>query len=114
MEDNIFARIVRGEIPVDKIYENEWVLAFRDINPQAPVHIVVVPKTPIENVLALTDDNREVAGAILIAAAHIARLLGVDGSGIRVVLNAGADGGQTVPYLHAHILGGRALAWPPG
>jgi histidine triad (HIT) family protein len=114
MEDNIFAKIARKEISVEAIYEDNWVIAFRDINPQAPVHALVIPKKSVENVLALTSDDRELAGAILLAAAEVARRLGVAETGIRVVFNAGGDGGQTVPHLHAHILGGRQLDWPPG
>jgi histidine triad (HIT) family protein len=114
LEDNIFARIARGEVPVEKVYEDEHTVAFRDISPQAPVHALVIPKKPIENVLALTAEDREVAGAVLLAAAEVARRLGVADSGVRVVFNAGTDAGQTVPHLHAHVLGGRPLAWPPG
>ena len=113
-EDNIFARIARKELPVETIYEDDLVIAFRDISPQAPVHALVIPKKPIENFLALTAEDCELAGAVLLAAGHVARLLGVAESGVRVVFNAGSDGGQTVPHLHAHVLGGRPLAWPPG
>lgn len=114
MEDNIFAEIVRGEVPVERIYEDDDVIAFRDISPQAPVHAIVIPKRGVENVLALTPNDRDLAGAVLVAAAEVARRLGVAESGVRIVFNAGADGGQTVPHLHAHVLGGRPLAWPPG
>ena len=114
MEDSIFAKIARKEIPVEIIYEDDFVLAFPDISPQAPVHMLVIPKRPIHNILDLTDDDREMAGALLLACATVARKMGVDASGIRVVLNANSDGGQSVPYLHAHVLGGRALTWPPG
>ena len=114
MEDNIFAKIARKEVPVEAIYEDEHVIAFRDVNPQAPVHALVIPKKSVENVLALTAEDRELAGAVLLAAAEVARRLGVAESGIRVVFNAGTDGGQTVPHLHAHVLGGRPLSWPPG
>ncbi len=114
MEDNIFAKIARGDVPIEIIYEDEWVLAFRDINPQAPVHALVIPKKPIVNILALGPDDREMAGALLLAAGEVARRLGVAETGVRVVFNAGGDGGQTVPHLHAHVLGGRAMSWPPG
>jgi histidine triad (HIT) family protein len=113
-EDNIFAKIARGEIEVQKIYEDEFVVAFPDINPEAPTHVLVIPKKPIENVLALTPEDREIAGAVLLAAGEVARRLGVAESGVRIVFNVGADGGQTVPHLHAHVLGGRPLTWPPG
>ncbi len=114
MEDNVFAKIGRGEVPVETIYEDEHVIAFRDVNPQAPVHALVIPKRPVENILALTPADLELAGAVLLAAAEVARRLGVAESGVRVVFNAGADAGQSVPHLHAHVLGGRKLAWPPG
>ena len=114
MEDNIFAKIGRGDVPVEIIYEDEHVVAFRDVNPQAPVHALVIPKKPVENVLALTPADRELAGAVLLAAAEVARRLGVAETGVRIVFNAGADAGQSVPHLHAHVLGGRKLAWPPG
>ena len=114
MEDNIFTRIGRGEVAVETIYEDDFVVAFRDVNPQAPVHALVIPKKPVENVLALTPTDRELAGAVLLAAAEVARRLGVAETGVRIVFNAGADAGQSVPHLHAHVLGGRKLAWPPG
>jgi histidine triad (HIT) family protein len=113
-QDNIFAKIARKEVPVEAVYEDDLVIAFKDISPQAPVHALVIPKKPVENVLALGPEDRELAGAVVLAAAEVARRLGVAESGIRVVFNAGADGGQTVPHLHAHVLGGRPLAWPPG
>ena len=114
MEDNIFAKIARGDVPVEAIYEDEHCIAFKDVNPQAPVHALVIPKKPVENVLALGPEDRQLAGAVLLAAAEVARRLGVAESGVRVVFNAGADGGQSVPHLHAHVLGGRHLNWPPG
>ena len=112
--DNIFAKIARKEVAVEAIYEDDHCIAFRDINPQAPVHALVIPKKPVENVLGLTAEDREMAGALLLAAGEVARRLGVAESGVRVVFNAGGDGGQTVPHLHAHVLGGRPLGWPPG
>jgi len=114
MEDTIFGKIARGEIAVEKVYEDEYVLAFPDLNPQAPVHILVIPKKPIKNILDLGPEDRELAGSVLLACAAVARALGIDQSGVRVVLNAGADAGQTVWHLHAHVLGGRPLGWPPG
>ena len=112
--DNIFARIARKEISVHVIYEDDHVLAFPDISPQAPVHVLVIPKRPFENILDLGPADAELAGKLLLAAAEVARRLGAAEGGVRVVLNAGGDAGQTVPYLHAHVLGGRPLAWPPG
>lgn len=114
MADNIFARIARGEVPVEAIYEDEFVLAFPDIAPQAPIHYLVIPKTPVENALDLAPDDALTAGRLLLACAEVARRAGIDASGFRIVFNAGADAGQTVPHLHAHVLGGRALGWPPG
>lgn len=114
MDDNIFARIGRGETPVEAIYEDDDVIAFHDRNPQAPIHALVIPKRPRHNVLDLTAADRELAGALLLACAEVARRLGLETTGMRIILNAGTDAGQTVPYLHAHVLGGRPMGWPPG
>lgn len=114
MEDTIFGKIARGEIAVERLYEDEWVVAFPDLNPQAPVHVLVIPKKPVKNILDLGPEDREMAGSLLLACAAVARKLGIDASGVRVVLNAGTDAGQTVWHLHAHVLGGRPLSWPPG
>jgi histidine triad (HIT) family protein len=113
-ESSIFAKIARNEIPVEAVYEDEFVIAFKDISPQAPVHVLVIPKVARRNLLNITTDDRDLSGAILLACAEVARRLGIADSGFRVVLNAGSDGGQSVPYLHAHLLGGRPLGWPPG
>jgi histidine triad (HIT) family protein len=114
MDDNIFARIGRGDVPVEAIYEDEDVIAFHDASPQAPVHALVIPKRALENVFSLTTTDRDLAGALLLACGEVARRLGLEPGGARIVLNAGRDGGQTVPHLHAHVLGGRSLGWPPG
>ena len=114
MEDTIFGKIARGEIAVERLYEDEWVVAFPDLSPQAPVHVLVIPKKPVKNILDLGPEDREMAGSLLLACAAVARTLGIDASGVRVVLNAGTDAGQTVWHLHAHVLGGRPLGWPPG
>ncbi|MBC8140493.1 MAG: histidine triad nucleotide-binding protein [Armatimonadetes bacterium] len=111
--DTIFARIVRGEIPAQIVYETDSVLAFHDIAPQAPVHVVVIPKTPVRDLVEASPDA-EMLGQLLAACAEVARITGIGASGFRVVVNTGQDGGQTVGYLHAHVLGGRALSWPPG
>lgn len=106
--DNVFARIVRGEIPADKVYEDDTVLAFRDIHPVAPTHLLVIPKAN----LATLDDAREheaLLGHLLAVAVEVARQEGVAESGYRVVVNCGPDGGQEVPHLHLHVLGGRRL-----
>ncbi|MCX6365141.1 MAG: histidine triad nucleotide-binding protein [Armatimonadetes bacterium] len=109
MEDTIFGKISRGEIPVEKVYEDEFVVAIQDLAPQAPVHILVIPKKPLRNVLALQPEDRELAGAVLLACGEVARKMGLEASGVRIVLNAEGDAGQTVFHLHAHVLGGRRL-----
>ena len=114
MEDTIFGKIARGEIAVERLYEDEWVVAFPDINPEAPVHVLVIPKKPVRNLLDLGPEDRALAGSLLLACAAVARKLGIDQSGVRVVFNTGEDAGQTVFHLHAHVLGGRKLSWPPG
>jgi histidine triad (HIT) family protein len=112
MADCLFCRIVRKEIPANLVAETDECLAFRDISPQAPVHVLVIPKAHVDSLAGVTDPLA--AGRILLLAAEVARTLGVVESGYRVVFNTGADGGQTVPHLHAHLLAGRAMAWPPG
>jgi histidine triad (HIT) family protein len=112
--DSIFARIARKEVNVPAIYEDDFVIAFADIAPQAPVHVVIIPKRPFVSVADLTVGDVETAGRLLLAAAEVARRTSIDRSGYRVVFNSGSDGGQSVPYLHAHVLGGRPMTWPPG
>jgi histidine triad (HIT) family protein len=110
--DTIFAKIVRGEIPADIVAESDRALAFRDIAPHAPVHILIIPK---QSVATLDDtDDPALLGELLSLARDVARREGIAASGYRVVINTRDDGGQTVPHLHLHLLGGRALAWPPG
>lgn len=113
-EDCLFCRIVRKEIPSDVIAEGESWIAFRDIQPQAPVHALVIPKRHVEGVGALSEEDSELAGELLLAAAEVARLEGVDESGFRVVTNVGERAGQSVFHLHLHVLGGRRMRWPPG
>ncbi len=108
MTDCLFCKIVAGEIPADKVYEDDNILAFRDIAPQAPVHILVIPKTHISGVDGITAENKDVVAHIFEAIARIAKAEGLE-NGYRVVSNCGPDGGQTVPHLHFHILGGRTL-----
>jgi histidine triad (HIT) family protein len=110
----IFCKIVNGEIPCSKVYEDDKVLAFKDINPGAPVHILVVPKQHIQSILDLDESNKYITVDIFDAINKIANMSGIDKDGFRVVANTGADGGQTVAHLHYHILGGRSLQWPPG
>ena len=110
MDDCIFCRIARHEIPCQAVYENERVLAFRDINPQAPVHVLIIPKEHYENVLACRAADKELLGALVDAAAEAARLTGVEEKGFRLLTNVGEDGGQTVHHLHFHLLGGKRLS----
>ena len=110
--DCVFCKISAGEIPSKKIYEDELCLAFYDVAPAAPVHALVIPKEHIPSVLEAQDAGR--LGHLLSVARDVAKLTGIDENGFRLVINTGEDGGQTVPHLHIHILGGRSLAWPPG
>ena len=110
----LFCRIVRREIPAEVVFETERVLAFRDIAPKAPTHVLVIPKQHVVSVGDATAEDRDLLGDILVAAREVAELEGIRDSGFRTVLNSGADGGQEVLHLHAHVLGGRALTWPPG
>lgn len=112
-EKTIFKKIIDGEIPAEIIYENEFCLAFRDVDPQAPTHVLVIPRKEILNVAALVDTDAELVGQLLLAVRDVAAQLGLEG-GYRVVANCGADGGQSVDHLHFHILGGRPMQWPPG
>ena len=112
--DCIFCKIAAGEIPVEFGYEDEHVVAFNDVNPQAPRHLLVIPRRHIKNVAALTADDSDEMIALVLGANAVAAKLGFAESGYRLVMNVGADGGQTVPHLHIHLLGGRELTWPPG
>lgn len=112
--DTIFGKIIRKEIPAQIVYETERVLAFRDINPVAPVHVLVIPKKPIESVATAVSADAEVLGELMLAAGEVARREGLETGGYRVVTNIGADGGQTVFHLHLHVIGGRPMSWPPG
>lgn len=114
MPDTLFDRIIRREIPADIVYEDDDVLAFRDINPQAPVHVLFVPKQAIATLNDLTDEDAPRIGRLLIAAARYARSVGLAEDGYRFVINCNQHGGQTVYYLHLHLLGGRPMHWPPG
>ncbi|OHX35591.1 histidine triad nucleotide-binding protein [Methylomonas sp. LWB] len=112
MSDCLFCKMVAGEIKPDVVYEDDKVLAFRDLHPQAPLHVLVIPKRHIANLNDL--DDAELGGHLLQTAAKIAKDLGCADSGYRTVLNCNADGGQTVFHLHLHLLAGRAMHWPPG
>ena len=114
MSKNIFEKIIAREIPADIVYEDEMVLAFRDINPKAPTHVLIVPKKSLARLSEAGAEDEKLLGRLLLKAGEVARQLGLNKSGYRVVINNGRDGGETVPHLHCHILGGRGLAWPPG
>jgi len=110
--DTIFGRIVRGEIPCDQVYADDLCLAFRDIQPQAPVHILVIPRQPIVSLAEAEEEHGPLLGHLLLVAARVARQEGLQAW--RTVLNTGAEAGQTVFHLHVHVIGGRPLDWPPG
>lgn len=114
MENCLFCKIAAGEIPSNKLYEDETLLAFYDIDPQAPVHFLVIPKQHIDSAAALTEEHATLLGHIYAVIAEQCRKLGVAENGYRVVTNVGQDGGQSVKHLHFHVLAGRSLAWPPG
>jgi histidine triad (HIT) family protein len=113
MTDNIFLKIVEGKIKADVVHEDDQCLAFRDINPQAPVHVLIVPRKVIPTHADLTDADKELLGHLHLVAAKLATQLGL-ADGYRLVLNCKERAGQTVPHLHLHLLGGRAFHWPPG
>ncbi|NER21338.1 MAG: histidine triad nucleotide-binding protein [Symploca sp. SIO1C2] len=113
MSDTIFSKIINREIPAEIIYEDDLALAFKDISPQAPVHFLVIPKKPIPQISDARPEDQALLGHLLLTAKQVAEQVGL-GNGYRVVINNGADGGQTVYHLHLHVLGGRQLQWPPG
>jgi len=114
MSDTIFGKIIRREIPADIVYEDDEVLGFRDVNPQAPVHVLFIPKKPIATLDAATVGDALLLGRLQLAAAEYARREGFAAQGYRTVVNCNEDGGQTVYHLHVHLLAGRRLHWPPG
>jgi len=113
-EETIFAKIIRKEIPAQIVYETETVLAFRDLNPQAPKHILIIPKKALADLSEAGPEDKELLGDLLLSAAAIAKREGLDADGYRIVINKGPHAGQTVFHLHLHILGGRDFKWPPG
>ena len=113
MSDTLFSKIIKREIPADIVYEDDHCLAFRDINPQAPMHILIIPKQPIPKIVDAVEDDKAVLGHLLLKAGEIAQSEGY-GESFRLVVNNGAGAGQTVFHLHVHILGGRGFSWPPG
>ena len=114
MSDDLFLKIINREIPADIIYETDDVLAFRDINPQAPLHALIIPKQHIATINDLESEHSELIGKLFLAAKEIAESEGVAENGYRVVMNCNQDGGQAVYHIHLHILGGRQMGWPPG
>ncbi|MCX8138911.1 MAG: histidine triad nucleotide-binding protein [Thermogemmata sp.] len=113
MADNIFMKIIQRTIPAKIIHEDEWSLAFHDINPQAPVHVLIIPKKEIRTLDDTTEEDQSLLGHLLLVARKLARQLQLD-QGYRLVINCREQGGQTVPHLHVHLLGGRSMTWPPG
>ncbi|GAB4244846.1 MAG: histidine triad nucleotide-binding protein [Acidobacteriota bacterium] len=110
----IFKKIADGEVPADIVYQDEHCVAFRDIRPQAPVHILLIPRREIPSLADVQPSDHQLLGHLLVKAAEVARQQGLAEKGYRVVINCGPDAGQEVPHLHLHILGGRKLGWPPG
>ena len=113
MSKTLFEKIIAREIPAQIVFEDDLVLAIHDINPAAPTHVLIVPKKPIARIAEATADDQKLLGHLLLKAAEVAKQLDLK-NGYRLVINNGADGGETVPHLHVHRLGGRHLAWPPG
>lgn len=109
----IFKKIIDGDIPADIVYQDEHCIAFHDVSPQAPVHVLLIPKREIENIGAATQGDTELLGHMMAKVSEVSGMLDLE-NGYRVVANCGADGGQSVDHLHFHILGGRQMKWPPG
>ena len=114
MNECLFCKMVSGDIPCEKVYENELILSFRDIDPKAPTHILIIPKKHIETLNEINENDQDLLGELLLMAKKIAKDEGIDASGYRTVFNCNADSGQTVFHIHMHLLGGRLMAWPPG
>lgn len=114
MEDCIFCKIIRKDIPSELIYEDEHILAFNDINPQAPVHVLIIPKEHVASLNDIHEDKKDILSHILLKARQIASNLGIDKKGYRIILNTARDSGQEVFHIHFHLMGGRRMTWPPG
>jgi histidine triad (HIT) family protein len=114
MDDCVFCRIGRGEIPADIVYKDDEVVAFRDINPQGPVHVVIIPVEHIPGIKEAEERHQGLVGKLMLVAARIAQDEGIADSGYRLVVNQGREAGQSVDHLHVHVIGGRAMHWPPG
>lgn len=114
MSDTIFGKIANGEIEADVVYEDEHVVAFRDLSPQAPVHVLLIPRKPIPTLNDAGSEDSELLGRLMLTAAKVAKQEGIAEQGYRTIVNCNAAGGQTVYHLHVHLIGGRPLQWPPG
>ena len=114
MAKTLFERIAAGEVPAQIVYQDDKVFAFRDVKPQAPVHVLIVPKKVIPRMADASPEDHRVLGHLLLKAAELAASLGVKQTGYRLVINNGPHAGESVPHLHCHLLGGRSMAWPPG
>jgi histidine triad (HIT) family protein len=114
MSKTLFEKIITREIPATIVYEDDKVIAFRDIKPQAPTHVLIIPKQPIPRIAEAKPEDHQVLGHLLLKAGEVAKQLGLVPGGFRLVFNNGPDAGEAVPHLHCHILGGRRMSWPPG
>lgn len=114
MEDCVFCKIIKGDIPSEKVYEDDTVMSFKDISPGAPVHVLIIPKKHISSINDLDEADSKIIAHVFMVAKKIAQSLNISENGYRIVSNTGKDGGQTVPHVHFHMLGGRSLEWPPG
>jgi histidine triad (HIT) family protein len=114
MKDCIFCKIINNEIPSKKVYEDENILAFEDINPKAPVHILIIPKKHFDSLNEIPEDKKDIISELMLTAKKIAAIMNIDKKGYRIVLNTGKDSGQEVSHIHFHLLGGRRMTWPPG
>ncbi|MGE0881905.1 MAG: histidine triad nucleotide-binding protein [Blastocatellales bacterium] len=110
----IFCKIVGGQIPATKVYEDDLSFAFRDINPQAPTHILLIPKRHVVSLNEISEEDRSLMGHLLVVSAQIAKQEKINDDGFRVIINSGADAGQSVFHIHLHVMGGRPMSWPPG
>ena len=114
MSKTLFEKVIAREIPATILYEDDKVIAFRDVKPQAPTHVLIIPKKPIPRIAEASPEDHQVLGHLLLKAAAVAKELGLAQSGFRLVFNNGPDAGEAVPHLHCHIIGGRKMNWPPG
>lgn len=114
MSKTLFEKIIAREIPAKIVYEDDRVIAFHDVKPQAPVHVLIIPKKPIPRIAEAKPEDHVVLGHLMLKAAEVAKQLGLTKKGFRLVFNNGPDSGEAVPHLHCHIIGGRKMSWPPG